>query len=245
MQNLYQPVITLLSHILSGIYSIAGDWGIAIIILTLTAKAILYRFNLTAARQMLRNSTVQPLLLELKTKYSSDSNKLAEETLKLYRRYRINPLASLAAGLVQMPVLASMYRLFTSYGSMMSSYLIPWVNHLAEADYLHVLPLAAAGLAFVSAMIPIVNSPAQGSAPVAGSQIPAAGGRIITAIVFALLPLFFTWSSPAALGLYWITGTLFSLLERGFYRTRTGRRLLSKGMPEPHSLEEAGAVASL
>jgi YidC/Oxa1 family membrane protein insertase len=223
MQRLYEPIITFLSGILTGIHSLTGDWGIAIILLTLGVKVLLYRFNLSAARQMLKTSALEPHLKDLRERFGSDKTRLGEETMKLYQRLGLNPLSSFAGLLVQMPVLASMYRLFLSHGSLMSSHLIPWVNHLAEADYLHILPLAAAGLAFISSLIPVV-----------ARKTPDGTGarkRMVMALIFALIPLLITWHSPAALGLYWITGTVFGLLERAFYRTMTGKRLLQKGIP--------------
>lgn len=234
MFSFYQPIIQFLSSILTTIQSVTGDWGLAIILLTLAVKTALYRFNLTAARQMFRSSAIQPAMKELRARLKGKPEQMAEETMKLYRLHGIKPLASFAGVLVQMPVLASMYRLFQTHGAMMSSHLIPWVNHLAQTDPYHILPVAAAVLAFVSGMIPLAALPGSESNPSDSSR-----RRAKLAVFFALLPLMITWQSSSALGLYWITGTLFGLMERGFYRTPAGRRLIAKGIAAPASAAAA------
>lgn len=229
MLSFYQPIISFLSSVLTFFHTVTGDWGAAIILLTLAVKAALYRFNLTAARQMLRSSAMQPALSELRAKHEGKPERMAEETMKLYRLHGVKPLAGFSGLLVQMPVLASMYRLFQTHGSMMSSHLVPWIGHLADADPYRILPVAAAVLAFASAIIPLAALPgAVGTAGTSGFRKKAGLAGFL-----ALLPLLVTWHAPAALGIYWMTGTVFGLLERGFYRTQAGRRLLAKGLLVP------------
>lgn len=234
MTSLFQPIINLLSGALSGIHAVTGDWGIAIVLLTLCVKALLYRFNLNAARQSIRSAAMQPKLQELRSTAAGDQQHLLQETMKLSQAYGIKPMASFIGILVQMPVLASMYSLFHTHGAAMASQLLPWLSHLALTDPWHLIPILSSALAFVSGLIPLTAAGLTPPSPALTQAALQAGSWRVRAgmsAAMAALPLFITWMAPAALGLYWITGTLFSLLEKAFYRTAIGRRLLLQGLP--------------
>lgn len=234
MTSLYQPIVSLLSGLLSGIHAVTGDWGVAIVLLTLCVKAVLYRFNLNAARQSIRSAAMQPKLQELRSTAAGNQQLLLQETLKLSQTYGVKPMAGFVGLLVQMPVLASMYSLFHTHGAAMASQLLPWLSHLALADPLHLVPVLSSALAFVSGLIPLTTASLTPSSPALTQAALHAGSwrmRTGMAALMAVVPLFITWMAPAALGLYWISGTLFSLLEKAFYRTAAGKRLLLKGLP--------------
>lgn len=216
----FHSITSLLAPILEAIHAITHDWGLAVIGLTLCVKAGLFYFNLLAARQQVRSSVMQPKLKELRERLAATPEQQTAEMFKLYRDYRIRPFQSIVALLVQMPVLMGMYGLFLTHGSAMTSLLLPWAANLAQADPHHLVPIATAVLSFVTGLIPLTDS-----APAIST-----GGmsRRTLAGIVALVPLFFMWRSPIALGLYWMTSTAFGLLERGLYRTRWGRQLLAK-----------------
>ncbi|MDF2671470.1 MAG: YidC/Oxa1 family rane protein insertase [Paenibacillus sp.] len=220
MYTWFHSITSLLVPLLDGIHTVTRDWGLAVIGLTLCVKAALFYFNMLAARQQVRSASMQPKLKELKERLANVPEQLPTEMFKLYRDYRIRPFQSIAALLLQLPVLMGMYGLFLTHGSAMTSILVPWAANLAMADPHHLIPIATAGLSFILALIPLTEAAIQPS--LAGMN------RWMLALIVALLPLLFMWRSPVALGLYWMTGTLFGLMERGFYRTGWGKRLLAK-----------------
>jgi YidC/Oxa1 family membrane protein insertase len=220
MYTWFHSITSLLVPLLDGLHMLTRDWGLAVIGLTLCVKAGLFYFNLLAARQQVRSSSMQPELKELRERLAAVPEQLPTEMFKLYRVYRIKPFQSMAGLLLQLPVLMGMYGLFLTHGSAMTSLLIPWAANLAMADPYHLIPLATAALSFILGLIPLTESSLQ----------PSLGGmnRWTLASIVALLPLVFMWRSPVALGLYWMTSTGFGLLERGFYRTGWGKRMLAK-----------------
>ncbi|KZE81930.1 hypothetical protein AV654_09655 [Paenibacillus elgii] len=222
MYTWFQPMIDLLAYVLSWTFDWTRDWGVAVIVLTLLVKGVLYRFNLLAARQQVRSAAASPELSKLRETCGNDPTKLVQETTKVYGKYGINPLSSALSAIIQMPVLMAMYGLFFKHGSTMTSILIPWVAHLAEADPFHLIPIATGLLSFAVSMIPLADV----AASMSGSK------RLLFGIILLLIPLVITWRAPVALGLYWLAGSVFSLLERLFYRTSTGKRLLRRGLPE-------------
>ncbi|UUZ81760.1 YidC/Oxa1 family membrane protein insertase [Paenibacillus sp. P26] len=219
MYTWFHSVSSLLLPVLAGLFRFTQDWGLAVIALTSLVKTGLFYFNLLAARQQIRSIQAQPRLKELRERHGSDPEKLVAETMKVNREHGISPLLPFGVLLAQMPVLAGMYGLFLTHGSMMTSILIPWVANLAEWDPYHLVPAVTALFSFLTALVPLT---AEAAAPVPGGG----ANRTLMALLAGLIPLAFMWRSPAALGLYWLTGTVFSLAERGFYRTGWGRRSL-------------------
>lgn len=224
MYTWFQPIITVLAQALSYLHTFTHDWGLSIILLTLIVKMALFRFNLTAARQQIRSAAMAPHLHKLRETHAADPNRMMEESGKLYREHGVNPLSQMGGLLLQLPVLSAMYGLFLTHGSTMSSLLVPWVSQLSLADPLHVLPILTGLLTFVVSWIPLTET----------SYPPMSGGRrAMLGAVLMLVPMFVTWRAPIALGLYWMAGSAFGLLERLLYRNSYGKRLLHKGLSEP------------
>ncbi|MNR27629.1 Membrane protein insertase YidC [compost metagenome] len=104
----------------------------------------------------------------------------------------------------------------------MTSSFIPWVSSLGQADPLHIIPLLYAGVTLVSMIIPLTAE-----ITMTGSLLLRTGLPVIMVSIMGIV----IWSSPIAVGLYWTTNALFAIMERGFYRTSVGRRLVNKGLP--------------
>jgi YidC/Oxa1 family membrane protein insertase len=223
MSTILQPVISVLNMLLSALQSFTHDWGIAVILLTLLIRASLFMLNLRTAKQQVRQAHIQPQLGELRIKYASDTAKLSKEMMKLYNRYGVKPLSTIAVSLIQAPIFLGMYQLFISHGSTMTSGIIPWVASLGQLDPMHIVPIAGALITFVSMLIPLTSEMA-----VAGSTLKRAGLPLIMVGIFAAI----MWWSPVAVCLYSATSSLFALMERGFYRTSFGKRLILEGMPD-------------
>jgi YidC/Oxa1 family membrane protein insertase len=224
MYTWVQPVISFLSDILVHVYAFTHDWGIAVMVLTVAVKIALYRFNLAAARNQARTAAAGPELRQIRDDHPNDPQRQLAETAKVYRKFGVNPLAATLALLVQMPMLAAMYGLFLTHGQFMTSALLPWMLDLAHADPLHLLPLASGAITALTGLIPPIL-------PRAGLEAGTAK-RLFTALALMSIPIAVTWRSPAALGLYWLTGSVFQLLERLFYRTPYGKRMLYRGLPK-------------
>lgn len=221
MNSFLQPVISIFASILDVIFQFAHDWGIAIVLFTLLVRSLLFPLNLRTARQQVLQASIQPELKLLRERYKEDQATMMQETMNLYQKVGVKPFSMFGTALMQMPIFMAMYGLFFSHGAAMSSSLIPWVVTFAQTDALHILPALAAGLTFLTSMIPL-----------SGDMIPQApiGQRMGMSLIMVVVFLFVLWKAPVALGLYWTTGSLFALLERGFYRTSLGKKLLQ---PKP------------
>jgi len=86
-----------------------GNWGVAIILLTLLVKATFFRLSAASYQSMAKMRKLQPKMLELRERYGEDRQKLSQETMDLYRREKVNPLGGCLPILIQMPVFLALY----------------------------------------------------------------------------------------------------------------------------------------
>jgi YidC/Oxa1 family membrane protein insertase len=217
MYSWFYPIAAILQPVLTFFFDLTQDWGLAIIVFTLFIKSTLFFLNLRVARQQVKQARLQPQLQELRKQSSHDPKKLAEANMQLYKEHGIKPFATLAVSLLQMPIFMGMYGLFVLHGGSMTSVLVPWVATLAHADSLHIMPFLAAALTFASSMIPLTSEM---------SLQTSTRQRLGISVFASMIYIFMMWRSPIALGIYWATSSLYALLERWFYRTNVGKRLL-------------------
>jgi YidC/Oxa1 family membrane protein insertase len=215
--TLFHSMASLLVPVLTAFYHVVQDWGLAVILFTLVVRAFLLPLNIRTARGQLQQIKMRPELQKVRETYGGNAEKLGKETMALYQKYKVKPFAMFGTMLIQMPVFSAVYFLFLTHGEMMTSFLIPWVPSFAHADSFHLLPLLSAGLTFISSLLPLTTELAS-NGPFIKRSLP---GLIMLPVI-----LLFMWRAPVAVALYWVTGSLFSLCERMFYRTRWGKRIL-------------------
>jgi YidC/Oxa1 family membrane protein insertase len=217
MYSWFYTIAAILQPVLTFFFELTHDWGLAIIIFTLFIKSTLFFLNLRVARQQVKQAKLQPQLQELRKQSKDDPKKLAEVNMQLYKEHGIKPVSTLAVSLLQMPIFMGMYGLFVLHGGSMTSMLIPWVATLAHADSSHIMPFLAAALTFASSMIPLTSEM---------SLQTSIRQKLGISAFASMIYIFMMWRSPIALGLYWATSSLYALLERWFYRTKVGKKLL-------------------
>lgn len=202
--------IELLRAVLSLLIGLTGSPGLAIILLTVTIRALLVPLTVQAHRANRRMQALQPQLAALQKRYRQDRQKLSGETLRLYREHRINPYTSLLPTLVQIPLLLGLYQVITSVtggGDLAQGFL--WLPALAHAYPWHILPL----LAFVFQLLQ-----ARMALPVA-SALPADQQQRLVLQLTQFLPLtalLFGWVAASGLALYWATQAVFGAVQQYF-----------------------------
>jgi YidC/Oxa1 family membrane protein insertase len=160
--------ITLLS-LMNLFKSWLGNYGLAIIVLTLLVKGILFPLQNKANKSMKRMSVLGPKITELREKYKDDPARLNTETMSLYKEYGVNPLGGCLPMLVQMPIFFGfLYMLYTAAELRNSSFL--WVRDLSQPDTvahflnfpINVLPLIMIGAQFWQmSLTPRTGDPSQ------------------------------------------------------------------------------------
>lgn len=117
------------------IYKIVRNWGVAIIILTIILKIVLFPFNRKTALGSLKMQELQPKMQELQSKYQNDQQKLSVEMQKLYKQAGYNPMSGCLPMIIQMLILFALYNVFNNYFEFRgASFIKGWIDDLSVGD---------------------------------------------------------------------------------------------------------------
>lgn len=185
-------------NVLFFFHGLAGNWGLAIILLTLAVRIILYPLNAKQARSMKAMSKIQPLLKELQVKYADDQTRQSQEMMKLYKEHNINPLSGCLPLLIQIPILIA---LFTSLRSSIELRGVSffWLPDLAGGDPFYVLPL----------IIAVTMQIQQGQMNTDPNQ--QAAMRFMPFLMF-----FLCMSLPAGVLVYWLVSNVLQIIQQAY-----------------------------
>jgi YidC/Oxa1 family membrane protein insertase len=120
---------------------LVGNWGWAIIILTVIIKLLFAPLTHKQQKSMKRMQKLQPLFAELKEKYKGDPAKLNKEMMELYKKHKVNPLGGCFPMLIQIPVFFALYRVLGNSIELRHAPFIFWLHDLSAKDPYYVLPL--------------------------------------------------------------------------------------------------------
>ncbi|MEQ5835925.1 membrane protein insertase YidC [Marinobacter sp. NFXS9] len=197
-------IATPLFVVLNWFHSIFGNWGIAIILLTCTVKALFFKLSATSYRSMARMRAVGPQLQRLKETYGDDRQRMSQEMMALYKREKINPLGGCLPILVQMPVFISLYWVLFESVQLRHAPFFLWIHDLSVMDPYFVLPILMGISMFVQMSLnPTPPDPMQ--------------AKVMKAMPF-VFTIFFLWF-PAGLVLYWLVNNVLSITQQ-YYITR-------------------------
>ena len=193
-----------LFYVLDAIHSVVLNWGVAIILLTLAVKILLFPLASAGFRSMAKMKLVMPQMKRLQERYAGDRQKLSQEMMALYRKEGANPFGGCLPLLLQMPVFFALYWVLYESVELRQAPFMLWINDLAAPDPWFVLPILYGASFF---LMQLLNPP-----PPDPMQ-----ARVMKTmpILFTVLFVFF----PAGLVLYWLVNNILSLAQQ-WYITR-------------------------
>ena len=190
-----QPLFWLLNKI----FALVGNWGVAIILLTVCVKAAFFKLSATSYRSMARMRKVQPKMMDIREQYADDKQKQSQAMMELYRKEKVNPMGGCLPILVQMPVFIALYWVLMESVELRHAPFALWIHDLAVMDPYFVLPIMmGASMFFMQKLNPPPTDPMQAKIM---QWLP---------IVFTF---FFLWF-PAGLVLYWVVNNLLSMAQQ-------------------------------
>ena len=196
-------VLTFLSKplywLLSFYHSYVGNWGFAIILLTMTIKAAFYKLSETSYRSMARMRKVGPRLKALKERHGGDRQKMNAAMMELYKTEKINPMGGCLPILVQIPVFIALYWALLESVDLRQAPFIFWIKDLSVKDPYFVLPLI------------------MGISMLVQQKLNPAPPDPIQAKVMMALPFVFTFFFaffPSGLVLYWVVNNILSITQQ-------------------------------
>ena len=187
--------------LLQWFYGLVGNWGWAIILLTILIKGVFYPLNATAGRSMGKMKLVGPKLKEIQTRYADDKAKLNTEMMALYKKEKINPLGGCLPIVVQIPVFISLYWVLIAAVELRHAPWALWIKDLSAPDPFFVLPVLYAITAFLQSKL---QPPAPGMDPMQQKVLQ------YMPVAFAVMFIFF----PAGLVLYWTVSNILQIAQQ-------------------------------
>ena len=176
-----------------------GNWGFAIIALTVLIKLAFYPLSAASYRSMAKLKAVAPRLQRIKELYGDDRQKLHQAMMELYKTEKINPMGGCLPVLVQIPVFIALYWVLLYSVEMRHAPFILWIQDLTAPDPYYVLPILM-GLSMIvqTKLNPTPPDPIQAKV------------MMVMPVVFSVMFFFF----PAGLVLYWLVNNLLSILQQ-------------------------------
>ncbi len=188
-----------LFHLLQWVHKYVQNWGVTIIIVTILLKLLFYKLTEKSGRSMAKMRAIAPRIKAIQERYKDDREQLAKQTMELYKREKINPVAGCLPILVQIPVFLAFYWALLESVEMRQAPFFGWIQDLSSKDPYFILPiLMGFGMFAQFKLNPAPPDPMQ-------------------AKMFAFMPVIMTvmmaWF-PAGLVLYWLTNTLLSIAQQ-------------------------------
>jgi YidC/Oxa1 family membrane protein insertase len=196
------------------------NYGVAIIILTLLTKILLWPLGSKSYKSMSEMKKLQPLIKDIREKYKNDRKKMNEATMALYRTYKINPLGGCLPMLVQIPVFIALYRMLYGAIELRHAPFFLWINDLSAPDRLFRFGFS----------IPLMEPPygipvltlIMGASMLLQQKMSPPMGDPTQAKMMMLMPIIFTVifiNFSSGLVLYWLVNNLVSIFQQ-YYITK-------------------------
>lgn len=198
-------------YLLNWLYSIFGNYGIAIILVTVILKALFWPITQKGLKSMKNMQKLQPKMVKIKEKYKDDAARMNQEVMNLYKTYKVNPLGGCLPMVLQIPVFFALYKVLLQSIELRHAPFMLWITDLSAPDrlylgfdvpYLGGLPvltlLMGASMFLQQKMTPTTADPTQ-------------------AKIMMFLPIIFTFmflNFASGLVLYWFVNNLLSIFQQ-------------------------------
>jgi YidC/Oxa1 family membrane protein insertase len=214
---LAKPCLWLMNFIY---HNLIPNYGVAIILLTLLTKVLLWPLGTKSYKSMSDMKKLAPLIKEIKEKYKDDRKRVNEETMALYRTYKINPLGGCLPMLVQIPVFFALYRMLYEAIELRHAPFFLWINDLSAPDRLFRFDFT----------IPFMDPPygipvltlVMGATMFLQQKMSPPMGDATQAKMMMLMPVIFTFifiNFSSGLVLYWLVNNIVSISQQ-YYITK-------------------------
>jgi YidC/Oxa1 family membrane protein insertase len=197
-----------LYYVLDWLHSIVGNWGGAIILLTVLVKLILYPLSAASYKSMANMRRVGPQMKRLQERHADDRQKLSQEMMALYKKEKVNPLGGCLPMLLPMPIFIALYWVLFESVELRQAPFAFWIDDLSVMDPFFILPLLMGGSMFIQQML----------SPAVGDPMQVRMMKMMP-IMFTVLFLFF----PAGLVLYWLVNNVLGVAQQWFVIRQTER----------------------
>ena len=185
--------------LLDKFHALSGNWGVAIILLTVLIKLVFFPLSAASYKSMAKMKLITPRLTKLRETYGNDRARMNQAMMELYKTEKINPLGGCFPILVQIPVFIALYWVLLAAIELRHAPFILWIKDLSALDPYYVLPvLMAITMVLQTRMNPVPPDPVQ--------------AKVMKFMPYVFSVFFFFF--PAGLVLYWLVNNILSILQQ-------------------------------
>ncbi|HCN29792.1 MAG TPA: hypothetical protein DIT64_13815 [Verrucomicrobiales bacterium] len=220
--GMFGIISKMLSNIMRWMHDLSGNWGVAIILLTLVIRTVLWPLQSKAQYSMKRMALLGPKMKELQEKFKDEPQKQQMEVMKLYKDYGVNPVGGCLPMLLQIPIFFAFYSVLQNAAELRGQPFL-WVKDLSIADTIHTLVfpfhLPLMGNDFDINPLPLI----MGVTMILQMKLTPQPATVdkTQKIMFAIMPFFFLficYNFAAALSLYWSTQNVYAIFQSWIMR---------------------------
>ncbi len=209
-------------YFLQFLYSFIGNYGVAIIVITVLQKIIFYPLTQKSHKSMQAMQTLQPKMQAIKERYKNNPQKVNQETMELYKKHGVNPFGGCLPMLIQIPIFIALYNALASSVELWHAPFVLWITDLSAPDTLFSIPVAGDAFA-VRALALIMGI----SMFIQQKMSPIGGDPRQAKMMLYMMPIMFTfifWGMPSGLVLYWLVNNVLQIGHQ--YHMNRGLKLL-------------------
>ena len=199
--GIFHIIAAPLFALLAWLYKLVGNWGWAIILLTIIIKGVFYPLNAASARSMAKLKVVGPKMKALQEQYANDKQQLQIRMMEMYKTEKINPLGGCLPIVVQIPVFIALYWVLLGAVELRHAPWWGWIQDLSAPDPWYILPVLYAGSAWVQVKL---QPPAPGMDPMQQKIMQ------FMPLMFSVMFIFF----PSGLVLYWFVQNILTIIQQ-------------------------------
>ncbi len=187
------------------------NYGLSIIFLTILIKIIFYPLTLKSYQSMAKLKDLQPMMEEIKKKYADDKEKMNQELMELYRKYKVNPMGGCLPTLIQIPIFIALYYVLLRAIELRHAYFLLWIKDLSAPETL--VALSFGGFHLPIRVLPLL----MGVTMYLQQKLTPSTMDKSQQMIFTFLPIIFTflfYGLPSGLMLYWTTNNIISIYQQ-------------------------------
>ena len=250
MAELFRTIFYIpIFNIFVGLYNLIPDVGAVIVILTILIKLALYPLTAKSIKAQKSLTDLQPKLNDLKEKYKGDQQKIAQETMTLYKEHKVNPFGSCLPILIQLPIFIALYQVLRiGLGATDFSILYSFVP---SPEHINPISLGLVDLGKTNWILAILAGVAQywQARSMTRKQPPKAAGAggkdesmmaMMNKQMLYFMPVmtvFISWQLPGGVALYWFLSTLTTAIQQVFMFKKKDEGDSAKGNGDPKVIE--------
>lgn len=197
-----RPILWLLKQI----HAVVGNWGWAIVLLTIITRIPFIPIVNKGQRSMKKLQTIQPKMAEIRQKYKKDPQRIQRETMELYKKYKVNPMGGCLPILLQIPVFFALYKVLAVAIELRGAPFALWITDLSMKDPYYVLPIV------------------MGVTMLLQQKMTPSGGDPRQQKMMMFMPIIFTAlfiNFASGLVLYWLVNNLLSIAQQVYVNKHT------------------------